>query len=257
MSKHQPVPPALGKPAFNCPYCGAFADQQWVDIGYEVEDPEGDYFQDLDMGLPLDQQVATRIGETAENLSWVKRSTWQATQCFSCKDWAIWRGKKMVHPPLRLSGTPHPDMPDEVRELYDEAAQIAAVSTRAGAAFARVAVERLLKHLFPDTDSKLEHLIAAAKRRGVSSPVGQMLDVVRVTGNGAVHVDDQPGDLVILVLDDVQGPELVSMLLQAINDLVDDLITKPQQAAKLSALIPPSVQARIEKLSASSSTNEP
>jgi hypothetical protein len=55
-----------------------------------------------------------------------------------------------------------------------------------------------------------------------------MLDVVRVVGNGALHVDEQPGDLVVIAMDDTTGPALVELLLQVANDLVDELITRPK-----------------------------
>jgi uncharacterized protein DUF4145 len=250
MSQNKIVPPAIDKPAFNCPACGAFAHQDWVDLGFETNDGLNDsYFEPLGKGLPRSQQMSAGFEEAAESLPWAKRSTWQATLCASCDGWAIWYGRTMVYPPPRLGGAPHPDMPDDVRQLFEEASAVAAVSSRAGAAFARVTVERLLKTLFPDVQPKLEYLIAEAKRRGVSPAVGQMLDVMRVTGNGAVHVDDNPGDLVVLVLDEVQGPELVSKLLQAINDLVQQLITMPREAAELKARIPASIQARIDQLS--------
>ncbi len=71
-----------------------------------------------------------------------------------------------------------------------------------------------------------------------------MLDMVRVAGNSAVHVDDQPNDLMMLVLDDKQSPELVRLLLQATNDLVDELITKPRITGGLWRKIPEGIRAR-------------
>jgi Domain of unknown function (DUF4145) len=122
-----------------------------------------------------------------------------------------------------------------VRDLYEEAAAVAVVSPRAGAAFARVTVERLIKHLDPRAPVRatLEQRIARIKEQGISTPLGQMLDMVRVTGNDAVHVNDQPNDLMMLVLDDKQSPELVRLLLQAANDLVDERITRPRFTEEL------------------------
>lgn len=249
MSKQKSVSPEFGKPAFDCPNCGAFAHQEWASLGREIADPEGDYFLLLATGHPLFRQVPAGLDEAMEHLAWLQRSRWNASRCASCNEWSIWMGPKLVHPRLRVGGTPHPEMPREVRELFEEAAAVAAVSPRAGAAFARVTVERLLKTLFPETTPRLELLIAEAKQRGVSAAVGKMLDVVRVTGNDAVHVDEQPGDLVVLVLDEVQGPGLVGKLLQAVNDLVEQLITLPREAEELNRLIPESIRARIDKLS--------
>lgn len=155
----------------------------------------------------------------------------------------------MVYPvQARLGSAAHDDMPPHVRKLYEEAAAVAVVSPRAGAAFARVTVERLIKHLDPGAPrgAKLEDRIVQIKRRDISTSLGRMLDVVRVTGNDAVHVKDQPNDLMVLVLDDEQGPEFVPLLLQVANDLVDELITKPRVAEELWGKIPERIQARID-----------
>lgn len=251
------VRPGVGKDGFECPHCGRVAHQVWAPL-QEVELIQRRVAEEAPPKvLGASGGLSAASGGDRGRLVMQHVFPWQYANCARCGRPSVWRGEVMVYPQAMVGGVPHSDMPDGVRALYMEAAAVAAVSTRAGAAFARVTVERLLKHLFPDTDSRLEHLIAEAKRQGVSSSVGRMLDVVRVTGNGAVHVDDQPGDLVVLVLDDLQGPELVAKLLQAVNDLVDDLITKPRQAAELSALIPPHVQARIDQLSPPPSTNEP
>lgn len=154
----------------------------------------------------------------------------------------------MVYPvQVRLGSAAHDDMPPQVRELYEEAAAVAVVSPRAGAAFARVTVERLIKHLDPDAlrSAMLEQRIARIKRQGISTSLGRMLDVVRVVGNGAVHVKDEPNDLVVLVLDDEQGPEFVNLLLQVTNDLVDELITKSRIVEELWEKIPEVIRARI------------
>jgi uncharacterized protein DUF4145 len=113
---------------------------------------------------------------------------------------ALWRHDQLVYPPARLVTQPHPDMPSEVRVLYEEAAAVGPVSRRAGAVLARATVERLIKHLDPDAPkgANLDKRIERIKARGVSTSVGEMLDVVRVTGNHALHVDDQPGELVVL-----------------------------------------------------------
>lgn len=154
----------------------------------------------------------------------------------------------MVYPvQARLGNAAHYDMPPHVRELYEEAAAVAAVSPRAGAAFARVTVERLIKHLDPEAPkgAKLEQRIVRIKEQGISTSLGQILDMVRVTGNDAVHVDDQPNDLMRLVLDNKQSPELVRLLLQAANDLVDELITKPRVTEELWKKIPQGIQDKI------------
>jgi hypothetical protein len=148
-------------------------------------------------------------------------------------------------------------MPSHVRELYEEAAAVAVVSPRAGAAFARVTVERLIKHLDPEAPSgaTLEQGIVRIKQQGISTLLGRMLDVVRVAGNDAVHVKDQSNDLMVLVLDNKQSPDFVRLLLQVANDLVDERITKPRVIEELWQKIPEGIRVRIDSSAVKSATS--
>lgn len=152
----------------------------------------------------------------------------------------------MLYPLARVGGASHPDMPAAVRELYTEAATVAAVSRRAGAALARATVERLIKVLDPGAPAgaTLDKRIDRIRSR-VSTPLGELLEVVRYLGNKMLHVEDQPGDLVVLALDDQEGPALVELLLAAANDLVAELITKPNTVAGLRDRLPEQVRAKL------------
>jgi hypothetical protein len=90
----------------------------------------------------------------------------------------------MVYPHRHLGAPPHPDMPAQVRSLYQEAAAVAAVSRRAGAALARATIELLLKKIDPaaPNNARLDGRIQRIQR-SVSTPLTQLLDVVRFTGN--------------------------------------------------------------------------
>jgi hypothetical protein len=237
--------PAPGRRRFTCPRCGAFADQWWTDVGY-TDEVNNEFCQ-----LERRQLPVTPPEDMAEMTAVLQRageSLWKAAHCASCERWSMWYRHQMVFPTRRVGSPAHADMPAEVLELYEEAAEVAAVSRRAGAAFARVMVERLIKILDPGASptAKLHQRIARLKSR-VSTPLGQMLDVVRVTGNGAVHVDDQPDDLVIMALDDQEGPALLELLLETANDLVDELITRPKIVGDLWDKLPEAVKAQIHE----------
>jgi hypothetical protein len=141
---------------------------------------------------------------------------------------------------MRLGRAAHPDMPLEVRELYEEAAAVAAVSRRAGAAFARVAVERLLRIVDSDAPPRADlaqRIVRITDR--ISQPLLELLDIVRIAGNGALHVNDVPVTIVITVLSAEDGPELVEMLLDATNRLVDELVARPATIRRLWDTLPP------------------
>lgn len=240
--------PQLDRPGFYCPHprCGVLAQQDWVELVYPVpEQNDYEYLQSYVTG--------EGYGDPFDSPG-VRRSRWRAARCGTCQEWSIWLDEQMVYPRARLGAPAHPDMPEAVRELYAEGAAVAVVSRRAGAALARATVERLLKHLDPTapTRAKLEERIGRVRGR-VSTPLAQLLDVVRVTGNCAVHVDDQPGDLVVMALDDAEGPEL---LLGAVNGLVDELITRPKITDELWEKLPAGVKAKLAPATSPADTDE-
>jgi hypothetical protein len=226
-----PHRPVLNQDAFDCPRCGAFAHQEWRQLDVN----EGDWL------VNGEQRVFVRF--------------WKEARCNRCRLPSVWRDDQMIYPLARLGAQPHADMPDEVRELYNEAAAVAAVSRRAGAALARATVERLIKHLDPDapTGANLAVRIARIKQRGVSTPVGQMLDVVRATANELLHEKDEPGELVVLVLDDDEGPQLVELFLEVTNELVDELITKPTTTRGLWDKLSPGIKEKLHRAPGDSS----
>ncbi len=68
-----------------------------------------------------------------------------------------------------------------------------------------------------------------------------------MTGNSALHQSASgASDIVVIVLDDEEGPELLALLLQAANDLVEELITRPRVVAALWQKLPEAVRDRSE-----------
>jgi hypothetical protein len=243
--------PSLDRPSFHCPHCGALAQQNWVALGYQADDNDGGppYWASLAYFMvPAQDEPGDPFGP---ELATDRRDRWRGAQCHGCQEWSIWLDGGTVYP-QRSVGTPaHPDMPGPVRQLYEEAAAVAVVSRRAGAALARAAIERLIKDLDQGAaaNAKLNQRIERLRTR-VSTPLGQMLDVVRVVGNGALHVDEEPAELVVIALDDTTGPQLLELLLQVANDLVDELITRPRTANSYWDKLPVGIKATIAQQSA-------
>jgi hypothetical protein len=97
--------------------------------------------------------------------------------------------------------SPNADMPDEIaadhREGADhrEAADIVARSPRGAAALLRLCIQKLCRHLGkPGRDINSD--IAEMVREGLPASIQKALDIVRVTGNEAVH----PGELELMIL---------------------------------------------------------
>lgn len=217
--------PVRGARKFHCPRCGALAQQAWNDLLIE----SGGGFSSVSDD---ESRESNGIGTSAV--------TWSMSTCFACKHSTVWRGRQVIYPQSNNLPAPHPRMPDGAVALYEEARAVAVVSRRAGAALARAALESLLSEVRPDLPGRLDDRIAALQAE-VSIGLWQILSVLRHTGNVSLHGSDSGDGLVAIVMDD-DGSTL-NLLFGAINDLVDELVARPEQAAELFALLPEGVAA--------------
>ena len=152
----------------------------------------------------------------------------------------------MMYPVRSTAPQPHEDMSPSVQELYRESGEVFGISRRAGAALARATLERLLKELDPDA-GKLD--LAGRIERitpTVSGSLGQMLTVIRHAGNKSLHVEDQPDDVIVLILDPEEDG-VVEIIFQSINDLVEELVTRPARAQALFEKVPQGVRDNVGK----------
>jgi hypothetical protein len=148
--------------------------------------------------------------------------------CSHCQKACIWIGQALIYPAKSNAPGPQHAMPEAVKAIYLEAAKVVAQSPRAACALLRLAVETLCAELeaIGDTlDKKIGHLHA----RGLSSDVIDMLDVVRVVGNGMVH----PGKIDI---DDDE--EAATVLFNLLNLITERLIDEPIRIQAARAFIP-------------------
>ncbi|WP_231567039.1 DUF4145 domain-containing protein [Frigoribacterium sp. MEB024] len=142
----------------------------------------------------------------------------------------------------------HRDMPANVRELYEEARLVAPLSRRASAALARASLERLLRTLDDEAPAKarLDERIARLAPK-VSSALARNLTVLRYIGNDALHGTDEEAELVALYLDASSEAGIADVIFSAINELVDELITKPAEAERLFMQLPEGVRTAAER----------
>lgn len=227
--------PQLHADAFDCPRCSAFSQQDWENIQFEeqgpprgriVDDSPGEFTRNSDGQSHFKSQ-------TAKN-----ESQWRTSTCRRCEKRTVWRGEQIIYPPSSPAPLAHPDMPESVAALYNEARAVAAASRRAGAALARAALERLLKELDPEapTKARLDDRIARVSVR-VTSPTAKLLTVCRHVGNESLHGGDNPDEAVILLLTDADS-KLMDAIFESINLVVDDLITRPARVDKIYDTVP-------------------
>jgi hypothetical protein len=210
------VPPTLGGDSFSCPHCGALAHQYWFkaipesygrgerpvvispDVIIEMHQMlENSRDDDNGNGKRI-REFLTRYQKNEITFTTHKNSSsshWQMvnvafSQCHSCDGFAIWVNDGIVYPSHDVAILPHDDMPADVKVDFIEAVEIVNKSPRGAAALLRLAIQKLMPHL-NERGKNLNDAIGNLVKNGLDQRVQKALDVVRVTGNNAVH----PGEL--------------------------------------------------------------
>lgn len=149
--------------------------------------------------------------------------------CLGCAGLFISLDQTLIYPSGLLGPVPSADMPELVRTEYNEARKVGAASPRAAAALLRLAIQKLVDELQPgkeNLDLKIGLLVQDGRIR---QRLADMLDVVRVTGNYAVH----PG-----LIDLNDEPERVITLFKLVNAIMEQTITLDQIGDEAHASLP-------------------
>ena len=156
--------------------------------------------------------------------------------CDHCEQQALWLMDTMLYPDAGIAPTPNADMPESVKSIYLEAAAISTKSPRGSAALLRLALQIFCKEL-GEKGKDINNDIAELVKKGLPLKIQQALDVVRVTGNNAVH----PGKI------DVDSPAVVANLFSLINVITEYMITMPNKIGGLYLSLPPGAHEQINK----------
>ncbi|MCM4151549.1 DUF4145 domain-containing protein [Arenibacter sp. N53] len=192
------IQPKLHKDSFTCPSCGVLAKQEWISRGM-------------------------RFG----NHGHLQSNILGSSTCQHCNDTSIWVKDIMYFPDTGNSPFPNPEMPENVKKLYLEAASISNKSPRGAAALIRLAIQVLCKELGEQGDN-INADIGSLVKKGLPEIVQQSLDIVRVTGNDAVH----PGQI------DTDNQETVGQLFDLINVIVEYMIALPKKVSGIYSNLP-------------------
>lgn len=208
--------PGKDKFKYTCPHCNTLSQVENSQHSF----PNDEYLEFHSMGT-------------------VKRVRNELTihRCHCCGKKIIWIDDNYIYPDI-VPEEANPDMPESVKQLYNEAALIANKSPRAACALLRLAIDRLCNEL-GEKDNSIDINIGALVKRGLSQEVQQALDFVRVVGNKAVH----PGQIAF----DVDDVETATILMSLLNIIVTRMITEPQKIGSLFKSLPESVKKSIEK----------
>ncbi|EFC72468.1 DUF4145 domain-containing protein [Prevotella melaninogenica] len=209
------VTPARDKDAFTCPHCHTLS---LMKFRWHRHDEDVHFVtQRVGYGEYLNQLFIAR--------------------CVNCGKKIIWINDDYIYPDI-VAEDPNVDMPESVKQLYNEAGTIYNKSPRAACALLRLAIDRLCNEL-GETDRDINKNIGILVKKGLPQAVQQALDVVRVVGNKAVH----PG----VISFDVDDKGTATMLMHLLNIITERMITEPKEIESLYEGLPETVKESITK----------
>lgn len=209
------VSPDYMKDSFTCPHCGTLSLMHYFFVNHTKDGYSSTFIKGRITGDGC-VSIAT---------------------CHNCKKKIIWIDSFYAYPDI-VAEEANTDMPNSVKQLYDEAGLIYNKSPRAACALLRLAIDRLCNEL-GETDRDINKNIGALVRKGLPQAVQQALDVVRVVGNKAVH----PGQIAF----DVDDTNTAIMLMRLLNIIVERMISEPKEIDSLWQRLPDTVKESIIK----------
>lgn len=250
--------PAFSEGVFRCPSCGVVAQQTWFAAGAAQViggQPDDDYmseytrYQKILAGNPqaiFNQKRAAEVGlASSERLQGSRITNLTLAQCASCRAFSIWKSYKLLYP-TGLARKPHPNLPSECSQDFEEAVAVASISARAGAALLRAAMEKLLLRLTGKDDPN--EAIRILVRQGLAEEIQQAMDVVRVTGNKALHGYE--------IAADAEQAADFEALADLLDEIVEDRIARPARQRALFDRLPDKERDKIGKRDAASRKQE-
>lgn len=214
------VAPSSNLDAFTCPFCNAYSHMSKITLN------------------------------TASGYM----TLYQARECQHCKEQSLWRYNEvpipvpggqyiaqMVFPDTLISPSAHEDMPTDVASDYNEAASILNKSPKAAAALLRLGLQKLLRHLGGDGVNINSDIRKLAADDVLPSRVIKVADILRITGNNAVH----PGEM-----KDEDIDQIANKLFDLLNFIVHKSITEPKELDALYSMTPEGPRAAAEAVDA-------
>jgi hypothetical protein len=255
------TPPAIGKTAFNCPYCGVLAKQDWFKVCVRrnlpserivryISEDKKEYLKWLDRNI---RDAASDSERTKWSDEWSDASfcdirtlrlceriiedieineffVLSASQCHACQAVALWLDDSLIHPRICTAPPASPDLPEDIRVDVEEARKILNDSPRASAALLRLVIEKLCEQLTGKTQGSLNDKInRLVEETGLHERTVEALHAVRVIGNNAVH----PGKM-----DLKDNRDIALRLFDVVDTIVHDTFTRTKQIQKISAFLP-------------------
>ncbi|EAJ1768853.1 DUF4145 domain-containing protein [Campylobacter jejuni] len=199
--------PCFKGAAFNCPHCGVYSRMEWNGFynGYN-----------------------NRIKQ-------VEGYSFSESTCYHCERSVIWYLKDenpKIFFPREVAIPPEENMPENVKEIYEEASLVLGDSPRASCALLRLALQELMKYLKENIQ-----IYNGLKNRNINEDIKEIINIgnfyqeqkesleeamnsIRLIGNKASHPSE---------LDINDNSEIANILFEMINFIVGEIITKPKE----------------------------
>ena len=168
------------------------------------------------------------------------------SQCPVCLRRMVWVNGRIVWPAVGGAQPANPDMPNDVRDDYQEAASIVYQSPRGAAALLRLAIQKLCKHL-GEPGENINADVGSLVAKGLDTHIQEALDAVpRVIGNESVH-PSRRSDL-------KDDRETAVALFGLVNLIVEDMISRKKRIRSVYSKLPAAKLKGIEDRDAKKAT---
>lgn len=145
--------------------------------------------------------------------------------CPSCKKIIVWLDNEVIYPKPVLTPPPNEDLPQDIKDDYDEAAKILQDSPRGSCALLRPALQKLLLSI--GQDRNLDRAIQDLNEgNAIDDDIQKAMDSVRIAGNNSIH----PNKLDIDLKD---NKELAIQLFKIINYIANYILTKRREIEEM------------------------
>jgi Domain of unknown function (DUF4145) len=209
---------------FNCPLCNGYSEQSWYSASKILGTPGG----------PMHDNRLDKV---------------YFCICKLCNKYTVWVDEKLIHPPINGASLPHQDMPQQVKDIYEEARGVMSRSPRSACTLLRVALEILIDGILGKNKNTLNHKIGVlVKERGLDVRIQKAMDILRITGDAALH----PGVIDLQNKDDSQTAKTMFDLLNIITQV---MISNPNTINEYYNNLPQPQKNSIEKRDVNNSSH--
>lgn len=227
--------PAFASNLFVCPHCNGYTQHTWHAVHRNnvkfILREDSAFAKLLPYQHPDYQPQYTGVNQRAYPRIYI-------SECTHCKQIIIWYNFKIIYPITGIAASPNNYMPNEVKELYNEAASVCTLSPRSAAALLRLALQILLKALGGEGKNINDDIAKLTKVGVLKDEIKTACDILRVIGNNAVH----PGQ--IDIKDDT---EITNSLFGLLNLIVSETLERKAKIDSLYSLLPEGTKAAIAK----------